>query len=1300
VGTYRLVVDLGADGRVSIGSWPDRDLRGGGAGEPFELAWHLDDDALADLRWYLEDYLRAPFGVYGERGPQVEARLAGWGEAAFVAVFGAGAGRDAYVQMRAQQADVELVFRSRSPALLGLPWELMRDPSRPTPLAIDLAVSRSLPEAELPEAFASGDRRLRVLMVISRPSGTADVGYRMVARPLLDRLEAVRGQVELVVLRPPTLDALDRVLSAAAATGEPFQVVHFDGHGVRGGRRAVGPNAPVTFEGPDLGGALIFEKPDGGPEEVSAAQVAQVLKAGRVPVVVLNACQSGAVGKELAAAVATRLLQEGIASVVAMAYSVYVVAAAEFMAAFYERLFAGDTVSAAVTAGRRRLFLHNLRPSAQGDMPLADWIVPVHYLHREVSFPLARTERGVGELSLDEALDRLGTRGAAWDGGGGESLDPVGGFVGRDVMFYELEAAARLQHVVVLHGAAGTGKTELAKAFGRWWRDTGGVDDSGWVFVHSFEPGVASFGLDGVITEIGLRLFGSDFAALDADKRRAVVQATLAERRTLLIWDNFETVRSMPDRGDVGAPFDEAGCRELRDFLGQLAGRGRSAVIITSRTQEDWLGEIRRIGVGALAPDEAAEYAGDLLAPYPAALPRRGRRAFGDLMEWLDGHPLSMRLILPHLDAVDAKTLLDGLRGIATLPGGNNDIDAPRTTSLDASIAYSYSHLSEDTRRLLVAVSLFQGVADVIVLTTFSKVPGVPERFRGASLEDWWTAMEDAVRVGLLTRLDSGTYLIHPALPAYLTALWRTEQHRDHGVLRETAVQMLLAAYADLGVWAREKMESGDAAHALAVIGLQRRTLGSLLAYALRHGRWEDALAIGQPLDDYWDARGLHEEADAWADRVRLATEDAGGGAPALDSEAGALWLFFTGAQAGRLRLSRHFDDAERPYQQILAMLQAQPASPEQKRQLAVAHNNLGMIAQHRGRLDDAENWFSTSLAIRTELGHKPGMGATYHQLGIIAQDRGRLDDAENWYAKALTINEELDNRPGMATSYHLLGSIVRARGRLDDAEDWCAKALTIWEELGDRPGMAACYHLLGSIARDRGRLDDAENWYTETLKIEEASGDRPGMGATYHQLGIIAQDRGRLDDAENWYTRSLAINEPLGNRPRVAAAYHQFGNIAYLRGRLEDAEDWHTRSLAIKEELDDRPGMASIYHSLGVIAQDRGRLEDAEDWHTKSLAASEELGNRSGMARAFGMLGLLAEVRGQPRRALEQMIRCVTLFGDFPDPASAPGPECVALLTAELGIATLEACWQEITDRPLPPAVRDYLASSQAGDT
>ena len=72
----RLFVDLTPDGRVSVGSWLEGELPGGVAGEPCALAWPLDADALEDLRWYLEDYLRAPFGVYEDRGPAVVARLA------------------------------------------------------------------------------------------------------------------------------------------------------------------------------------------------------------------------------------------------------------------------------------------------------------------------------------------------------------------------------------------------------------------------------------------------------------------------------------------------------------------------------------------------------------------------------------------------------------------------------------------------------------------------------------------------------------------------------------------------------------------------------------------------------------------------------------------------------------------------------------------------------------------------------------------------------------------------------------------------------------------------------------------------------------------------------------------------------------------------------------------------------------------------------------------------------------------------------------------------------------------------
>jgi hypothetical protein len=125
----RLVVDLGGDGQAGVLLWPD----GGGVPEPVSsrvpVAWPLDAAALEDLRWYLEDYLLAPFGVWQERGPAVQERLAGWGDEVFGSVFGAGPARDAY--QRARDRGLEVVFRSADPGLLALPWELMRDGAGP-----------------------------------------------------------------------------------------------------------------------------------------------------------------------------------------------------------------------------------------------------------------------------------------------------------------------------------------------------------------------------------------------------------------------------------------------------------------------------------------------------------------------------------------------------------------------------------------------------------------------------------------------------------------------------------------------------------------------------------------------------------------------------------------------------------------------------------------------------------------------------------------------------------------------------------------------------------------------------------------------------------------------------------------------------------------------------------------------------------------------------------------------------------------------------------------------------------------
>ncbi|HCT77522.1 MAG TPA: hypothetical protein DGG94_13045 [Micromonosporaceae bacterium] len=1187
----RLLVDFGTDGRVLAQIWPD----GGDpqiVGEPIEVVWPLDETATEELRWYLEDYLRAPYGAFAERGEAIAAGLRDWGRMVFAALFEQAPVRDALDALKVTSSRIEVVLRAANAGWLGLPWELMWD-AGPVPLALDgVGIDRSISTATLRNTFNAEGVRLRVLMVIARPRGTDDVDYQMIARPLMSRLEAVRGRVELVVLRPPTLDRLEQVLAQAMTDGAPFQVVHFDGHGMlihrRGGE---GVHLPA-LNGGGAEGVLVFEELDGRPDHVTADVVAQVLAAARIPLVVLNACKSGAVGKQIEAAVATRLLAGGALSVVAMAYTVHAVAAAEFMTAFYERLFAGESVSQAVTAGRARLARKNLRPSPKGLMPLADWLVPVHYVQREVRFTGLARVRDTRLASLDDALDELRNNKDRLDDA--DVLAAEGPFVDRGGLFYTLETASRTQKVIVLHGTGGTGKTELAKAFGRWWRDTDGVDDPALVLWHSFEPGIATFGLDSVLASIGLSVFGPDFALLDPAGRQAVVTSLLRKKRCLLIWDNFETVASMPALGTAHPPLDEAEQRRLNTFLYDLR-TAASTVIITSRSREAWLGHrVRHVEVLGLTESEAVLLADQLLGPYPNSRPRRNHPAFPRLMHWLDGHPLSMRLVLPHLDTTDPHTLLDGLQGTGALP----DDLGNRTNSLSASITYSFKLLDDKVATALTAISLLHRVAVADVLAIFSSLPEVPQQFADLDAREWDRILAYAVRVGLLTSLGGGLYRIHPALPHYLAGWWRADKpNSDYNRQHSAALQAIAEAHAIFGDWLLSQIQGGDAQVAYTIIDWQRHTMGTMLSHTLATHRWAQARAIVEPLDHYWARSGLSGESAAWIDRIRSAVENPDGTPPALDSEAGVLWAFAIGQEAVHHYTARRLDKAEQIHRQILVAVGHLPDTDYQKSVLSVAYHHLSMIAEEQGDYDQAENWCQQSLAISKQLGDQPKTAMIYDQLGNIAASRREYDRAEIWYQHSLPINEQLGDQPRMAITYHQLGINAHKHGDHDRAEIWYQHSLAISEQIGHRPNLANTYHQLGNTSASRRDYDQAEYWYKRSLTINEELGNRRDTASTYHQLGYIADARADYGQAEDWYKRSLTINEELGNRSGKALVLAQLGLLAEERHDFVSALQWTIRSVSVFDHF-PHPATGTAPHDLKRQAAALGVSQVEQAWN------------------------------------------------------------------------------------------------------
>jgi hypothetical protein len=74
-------------------------------------------------------------------------------------------------------------------------------------------------------------------------------------------------------------------------------------------------------------------------------------------------------------------------------------------------------------------------------------------------------------------------------------------------------------------------------------------------------------------------------------------------------------------------------------------------------------------------------------------------------------------------------------------------------------------------------------------------------------------------------------------------------------------------------------------------------------------------------------------------------------------------------------------------------------------------------------------------------------MAMSYHQLGMVAQLRGTLDEAEAWCRKSLAIKEQLGDRPGMALSYCLVGLLHEDRGDLPAALHWMVRCVALFAD-------------------------------------------------------------------------------------------------------------------------------------------------------------------------------------------------------------------------------------------------------------
>jgi len=1218
-----------------------------------DFEFRFSDQEQENLRWYLEDYLQHVDPPAPQIAAAVERRMIEVGVGLFKAVFqSSDDARDLWATLRArlEETRVEIITEVREAA--SVPWELIRDPKTDVPLALRArSFVRAHPTPVQVPKIPDRAEALRILLVICRPGRGDDVPFRSVASRILKGLGAkARKLFELDVLRPATFEKLAEAVKKKHAAGEPYHVVHFDGHGafvdverlfdawgksptdeaLQEALRELGIEFDPARFSPELiypqprrpgkRGYLVFENPasDRNLRLVDGTELGQLLAGSGVPVLVLNACKSAYAEAPEAPEQAPRdvhaqvrafgtlaqeVMDSGVTGVVAMRYNVYVVTAAQLVADLYAALVEGQTLGEALSAGRRQLAANPLRAIAYQPRPLQDWPVPVVY----EAAPLALLSRGrqTGKITLEASP------GAAGPGRGQLDPDlpprPDVGFFGRDETLLALDRAFDTQRIVLLHAYAGSGKTATAAEFARWYDLTGGIE--GPVLFTSFEQPRP---LPRVLDVLG-RVFGPvleqndiHWLALSDDERRQMALQILRQVPVFWIWDNVEPVGGFP----AGTPsaYSPAEQQALADFL-RAARETQAKFLLTSRRDERaWLVDLpARIAIPGMPMQERVQLA--------RALADRHQKPFTEVEDWLPllrftgGNPLTITVVV-------GQALRDGLHTreqiewyVGKLRAGEaafqDEASEGRTRSLGASLSYGFSTAFTDAERgQLALLHFFQGFVDVDALKWMGdpKSPGCLPELGGLTRQAGIALLDRAAEIGLLTAHGGGYYTIHPALPWYFKDLF--DQYFPPLPPGEGHLYSPLPSGEGLGV-----RESGPAEAAPAVRAARAfvEAIGGLGNYYWReyeHGN-RDVIALLKA-----------EEANLLHAR-RLA-------------RANAWWGAVIGPMQGLQSLYEH-TGRRGEWAQLVGEIVPDFVDPQTDAPLPGREDQWDVVTQYRVRLaGDARQWAETQRLQKLLVEWTRRRAAP-----ALAMPPERLDDGARNAIRTL------------AMSLGQLGNIQRDQANGDCVSSY-EDAGALLQRIGDRAAEAVHALNLGHAylqvpaIRD---LKEAERWYRRSLDLRDPR-DRLGRGKCLSQLGLVARQRfqearaagqqeealRQLNAAAGFYHEALDLTPP-DALESLATKYNQLGNV-YAEARQLDRALHHWReAIRYRETAGDTFGAGGPRFNVGLALGQAGRFDEALLYAEAALRDFETFGDRAA-ADIQKTQRLIAEIqrdRGSP---------------------------------------------------------------------
>lgn len=146
----------------------------------------------------------------------------------------------------------------------------------------------------------------------------------------------------------------------------------------------------------------------------------------------------------------------------------------------------------------------------------------------------------------------------------------------------------------------------------------------------------------------------------------------------------------------------------------------------------------------------------------------------------------------------------------------------------------------------------------------------------------------------------------------------------------------------------------------------------------------------------------------------------------------------------------------------------------QDRRSVARAENNLGMVLIRQGELEQAREHLNVSLGICEETGLEVGKVHVLLSLSELELSGGDPEGARRYLQEAHEISEKRNERGSLALTHQLLGRVAEASGGGAAADQEFRLAISILEHAGLIERLVSCLTAYAKILEDRGDTQGA----------------------------------------------------------------------------------------------------------------------------------------------------------------------------------------------------------------------------------